>query len=841
MNTRRLLLLGVFAFAFDGCGGGSSGGTFLDASGGTASAKGIAGASGGGGGALNVHSAGVIKIGVSTGPAAPALPQPPTTGTELTNAMIAAGTPIPGNILVSSTLQILGGPDPATITSSTGDIVILGTLIGERSAGTTTKAISISAPAGTIYVRGTLRTRGTAGSPDNPHGGDITLTAQRIVVTGTIDAGGEDEPGGVGGDGGNLLLDTTGAGGTDVLCRGKLLTTVGGAGAQGGKGGNVTLRSAGQLAVFQEIRADGGAANSTGVNPTGGPGGNVAFQGDGGGSVRAAISLAGGDAEGFADGARGGNGGALTADAAVAWNLFGSIVSRGGSATAQALGAGSIVAGKGGDVNIGGVTRVASLTVGTGLMTTAGGRGPGGGGAGGPMLIESWDGDIVVKSTLSSRGGHATETQSLSAAGAGGAITLTTDGAAAGNSVNHSISVSSRIDARGGDGKSLAVLGQTAGNGGKVSFSCGGDLTCTGTVETSGGDADFGGNAGAIEFLMIAANLPPTGRINVTGDLLAEGGSNGQNVGGHANTITLSAVAGVSVSGNLSARGGTYGGQGLYGDGKSVAVTSVSGPINLMGTVTTRAGDNFTSPSPVSGDLTVATSGSITIGATIDVSGARPHRSNSGLTGSPSGNVWVTSSGPGGTITLLNTTVILADGGGVNHNGGNVPGGAGGKMALTTVDGAVILAGTLSAQGGVSPNGTGGFGGQIVVNSDSNGDGTGGSITIVARCEINVSAGIGFQGGSALNNGGAPPADSSGANLAVVLDAAGGLTSSPDGGNEGVIQNLGRIIATGAGVIGRGGDIWFDGKNALGGNLAIADSGTQDRSGPGGWGAFFPN
>src|SRR5689334_19481682 len=87
-------------------------------------------ATAGTGGNVVIGATGLVNLGSgATIPAAPALPSAPGTGTELTNAMI--GTTVVGNILVSSTLQIVGAANPAVITTNSGDVVISGSLIAE--------------------------------------------------------------------------------------------------------------------------------------------------------------------------------------------------------------------------------------------------------------------------------------------------------------------------------------------------------------------------------------------------------------------------------------------------------------------------------------------------------------------------------------------------------------------------------------------------------------------------------------------------------------------------------------------------------------------------------------
>jgi hypothetical protein len=183
---------------------------------------------------------------------------------------------------------------------------------------------------------------------------------------------------------------------------------------------------------------------------------------------------------------------------------------------------------------------------------------------------------------------------------------------------------------------------------------------------------------------------------------------------------------------------------------------------------------------------------------------------------------------------------IRANGGDSNPGSAKNPGAVGGTILFSTVNQPIDLTVKITARGGDSAA-AGGLGGRLVVNSDSNANGTGGAITLEPGSVVDVSGGTGLTGGAARNNGGIAPADSSGTNLAVVLDAAGGLTGSPDGGAEGIVRNLGIIIAKGGSVLGRGGDIWFDGKNAVGGNLGSGDGGMETLTSQAGNGAFFPN
>lgn len=752
--------------------------------------------------------------------------------------MIIAGAPIAGNVLISSTLQIAAaGVNPAAIVTNTGDVVVRGTLIAERSSGSTTNAINISAPSGTIYILGSIQTSGTPGTIDNPNAGNLSLTAKRIVVDGTVDASGEASTTAAGGHGGTVTLDTTGAGGTDILFTGGILKTAGGSGvSQGGSGGNVSLSAANQLAVFAPIMADGGPATVLAATPTGGTGGNVTLVGNGGTNVWTTVSMRGGDANGFVAGAVGGAGGTFAAGSAAPYSLFGSIVTAGGSASAHTAGAASLDGGTAGAVNIGVTTPVSTLQLGLGTYTTNGGSGAIAAGNAGGFDIESSDGNVSITATLKAHGGDL----GVNTGGAGGAVTIKTDQSAAGNTSNHTLSIAGSIDSTGGNG-------DAPGASGTVVLQSGSDLTLNGSIDASGH-----GNyapAASVALQVVAAHLAPTGTISIVGSISAQGADLASGFGpGRGNNITLSGAGGVTMTGTLNTRGGGNGGGGAG----SISIQSVSGDIGLSGSVIARGDAAFSFPPPTPGNLTVSTSGNITNSATIDVSALPTDPGNSNVQGAAGGSVTFTSSGPSGAITLLPATTdamgnIINPGSKISANGANSTpgssnraGGGGGIITLSTLNQAISISGSIQARGGDTPADSGGLGGQVIVNSNSSGAGSGGAITLTSGSTIDVSGGNGFTGGSARNNGGIAPLNSSGANLAVIFDAAGGLTASPDG-SGGAIQNIGRIIALGYSPLGRGGDIWFDGKTLAGAELGPGDGGTLSLSAPGGAGAFFPN
>lgn len=829
MTPLRLGLLVLMACALAGCGKSSSSDKSppdllrIEATGGSADSDSLLG-SGGGGGDLTVRASGTLQFAVGeNGPAAPSLPAAPTTGTELTNAMITAGTPIAGNVLVSSTLQINAGVNPAVITTNTGDVVILGSLIGERSAGTATNGITIQAPAGTIYVLGAIQTSGTAGTPDNPHAGNLSLTAQRIVITGTVDARGEDNSAALGGDGGSVTVDTTGGGGTEVLYAGGAILSSGGLGAgQGGDGGNITLLAGTKLSILSGVAADGGSANAYGVAATGGHAGDLALGAVTGIDIAASVTARGGAGTGRSNGAAGGDGGNLAIDSGGPCRIFGSLITSGGSVSASS--GGPLTGGTAGWIRIGLVTPPTTLDLGRGSCFTNGGFGDQAGGGAGSMDVASLDGDITVGGAVTARGGDGVDS-----GGPGGSVTMTTDDDVLGNSSNHALTASTLIDTRGGSG----TIG---GDGGPVYLQCGADLSFTGAIATSGHAG--GGHGGGISLVVDAANLAPTGALAYSGHLEAEGAGSGVFGLGNGGNVFLGSAGPLTFSAVLSTKGG-----GDAGHAGSVTLQAVSGDIHISGSISAVTHLPYAAP-PTPGDVTVSTAGSIVSEAAINVSGGSPNPGDSNVRGGDGGAVSFMSTGFAGSISLLAGTDIKANGGRSTAGSSNHPGGAGGRILFSTVDQPVSITGVFLARGGAAPAGAsnpGGLGGQVVVNSDSDGDGTGGAITLTAGSVIDVSGATGFDAGAALNNVGVAPANSSGTNLAVVFDAAGGLTASPDGGGEGIIRNLGTILATGGSLVARGGDIWFDGKNGSGANIGPGDHGDLVLDGNGGDGAFFPN
>ena len=102
-----------------------------------------------------------------------------------------------------SSLAVVIAGAVATLAASAGDLFVTGSL---RSAdlGASRQGLVLSAPAGTVYVTGTVDTSGADGA--GQAGGPITINALRVVITGRLlSAGGDSEQ--TGGAGGAITIN----------------------------------------------------------------------------------------------------------------------------------------------------------------------------------------------------------------------------------------------------------------------------------------------------------------------------------------------------------------------------------------------------------------------------------------------------------------------------------------------------------------------------------------------------------------------------------------------------------------------------------------------------------
>ena len=143
---------------------------------------------------IHVVAQGAITLGASV-PAPPARPEPPADAVVLDAAALAADTAVSGSIRVDGTLTVGGDGSVRQITSTAGDIFVSGTLRSGDVAGAS-RGLTLQAPAGTVYVAGTIDTNGTAAGRRRR---DRDLRAARRDHGIALSANGADGPSG--GDG----------------------------------------------------------------------------------------------------------------------------------------------------------------------------------------------------------------------------------------------------------------------------------------------------------------------------------------------------------------------------------------------------------------------------------------------------------------------------------------------------------------------------------------------------------------------------------------------------------------------------------------------------------------
>ncbi len=848
MISRRLPALALSLLAFAGCHEDptvesvlvqpSVEALALFAAGGNASsATGVDG-DGGAGGDFRVTTNGLISLGSPAFvPAVPTIPTAPTTFDSAPSSPLPVSTTAVGSIHLTGLLATAVLPT-ITVLSNNGDIVVDGTL-QSAAVGTGQTNIVLQAPNGTVYVSGTIRTAGTDSASNGQAGGNLTITASRVVLTGSIDTHGVANTtvagvnGGKGGD-----VDVTSSQGPIYVTAGAIVTTGGAAedavstpSMQGGAGGFVHLTSSvtgNSVYVFAPLTTDGGAMKGNGTAPTGGAAGNVVIQGAGEINIVAGLSMAGGAATGTASAAVGGAGGNLTVDGPAVCKLYGSVGIGGGAASAAVTG-GIVTGGAGGDVLLGQTVRLNSVELGSGSYTQAGGTGGlstgTGGGAGGLVVIESFDGDITIGSSISVGGGAASGVGNASG-GAAGSITIRTD-ASGGTLSNHVLSIASLstlLDASGG-----AALGTgTGGTGGAVLLQSGGDLTCGARVLASGGSSvsGTGGNAtpGAVLLQITAAGaLTAVGDLNVTGTIDALGGlvSSG-GTGGNGSNVTIQILEGngsLNSSATINASGSS-GGLGVGGDSGNLLLSALGGDLRLSGVLTVNGSNSPLTPK-AAGNVTIQGNGPLQSSALINAVGGASTDATGLVAGRKGGAILFDGTSALASVTLAAGSSILADGGATIGSSVGTLGGAGGSVTLQTRGRAIELSGSLLVRGGaVTGTGTGGLGGQVIAVSDFLGGGVSGNITLTAGSSIDASGGTGSVLGAAQQNLGGDPgtALTLPISLAVLFDANNG-TAGSGGATPGRITNAGSITATGS----TGGDIYYNGLNSTGGALTPAD------------------
>lgn len=884
MISRRLSALALSLLAFAGCHedptvlsvavAPSVSAMLLSMAGGAASSTPGLDGTGGDGGNFTVRTNGLLSVGSAAFvPSAPSTPTPPTVFAS-TPASPVAGFSTSGSIHLAGVLTTAAVAS-VTIESLNGDIVVSG-LLQSGDAGAAQTNITLQAGNGTVYVTGTVRTAGSDAASNGRAGGNLTINAARVVITGTIDTHGVANTtvaGGNGGKGGDVnVVSTQGpiyfTSGSINTRGGNATDTVATLNVAGGAGGFVHLNSAtatNSVHVFAPITTDGGTVTGNGTTPQGGVGGAIVIRGLGVIDLLTTLSALGGAAHGTATDAVGGTGGSLTVDGAATLRMYGTFLHTGGAADAAVTG-GTVTGGNAGSVLLGTNVTLDSVETGSGSFSLAGGTGQNsggtGGGAGGDVSFVTVDGDITVGASLSVAGGSATGLGNASG-GQGGEIRMLTDSIGAGNLSNHTLSVPSLeilLDASGG-----AALGTgTGGNSGFVLLQSGGDLLCGARINATGG-ASVNGAGGssraitpaiatvdpttAVAIRIAAVNQLPTGTLTVTGTIDAKGAAaSTAGAGGNGAAITFqianAAGPGSLVSTAALSTAGANSPNAAGGNSGNVFITGALGGMQLAGTLTTSGSSSPTAPK-AAGNITVTFGGGLSSSAVISAVGGAATDPAGLVSGEDGGIVRLASAGSFGGVSLLSGGSITVDGGGASATSLLTLGGAGGTIRMETRGQPISMSGSLLARGGaVTGNGTGGVGGLVLAASDFTGAGVAGDITLNSDGSIDASGGGGAVGGAARSTfpGGTAVTDPP-ANLAVVFDANDDLATSGAPAGAGKVLNLGSITVTGgAGVpAGPGGDVFFNGLNSLGAVLTLTDGGAQNRAGGVAPGDFFPN
>ncbi len=489
------------------------------------------------------HDGGAIQIasrgGITVGPSASSVPPPPGSSPVPTNETVLTGA-LAADVTRAETIRVSGdlrldGADPIrTLTSTAGDVIIEGSLRA-ASLGSAAQSIALNAPAGTVFVAGSVDTSGADASRDvGDAGAALTITARQIVVTGRLAATGG--PGAsAGGPGGAIALTATAlvriSGSVDASGGD---SSGGDARAVGGTSGDLRLTAGGDAQVLAKVRLRGGAATSAAVNAEGGAGGTFSADADGALWVAGTVDARGGPAaadETSGAAAMGGAAGTLL----IGMNappgdvqLPVPLTLRGGAGTAAAGNGGTLtLTALGGDLRLGG-----TVDVGGGDSGARPGNGGAVHGRAGPDA-----GGIALMGLLTGRGGAATPGAAAVDGGAGAEIKLevvSLTGA-------FSVEPTGQLIA---DGGGAGGAGRGGGGGGVTLLTRDGDVSMAGQLQTRGGGAlDPGGNGGQggpvniwsdTNFNGVGGNLTiqPSGIIDASGGPGTAAGGSARNNGG---------------------------------------------------------------------------------------------------------------------------------------------------------------------------------------------------------------------------------------------------------------------------------------------------------------------
>lgn len=462
----------------------------------------------------------------------PEIPLAPPGGLVLVEEVLTTDLHAEESIHLMGDMHTGGGDLVRTISSSSGDIVLDGTL---RSAqlGTSRQAITLDAPQGTVFVNGRVDTSGGQARDSGQDGGAITIRARRVVVTGSLIS----------------------AGAASAI-------------GPGGMAGAIAISVTDQVVVVGTLDASGGDREA-GVGPaTGGAAADVSVSANGDVWLVGRVELSGGSAVSRDGDAAGGPGSRLAVDADGAVHLGGVIDARGGSASGNERG--RATGGAAGAVRVGENAPPLGIWVAMALDLT-GGPGPEHGGNGGDLSLTALGGNLHIGTRADLDGAS-----SFVQPGRGGSVVGRagpTDGG---------IFVAGEISASGGAANPTG--GADGGGTGTVKLDV---VTLTGPLHVAptgriildGGRSGNGGLAGSAGDLRL---LTRDGDISIAGHLLARGGEatgdGGRGgLGGHVNVfsdtnydgiggnLTILPEGVIDVSGGPGAIGGSARNDGAFG------------------------------------------------------------------------------------------------------------------------------------------------------------------------------------------------------------------------------------------------------------------------------------
>lgn len=202
------------------------------------------------------------------------------------------------------------------------------------------------------------------------------------------------------------------------------------------------------------------------------------------------------------------------------------------------------------------------------------------GGVAGGIISFSGATGITTSALISTSGSSPSTGGSGATGGAGGSITLTSSGGA--------VTVSAGLTAQGAPGGTSGTA--SGGAGGAISIT-GTSVTIgtAGSIQTQGGTGPGanGGNGGAVSVTSSSSTISISRGITTTGG--NAGSANTGQRGGNAGAVTLTAYTTLSVTGTITATGGSNGGY-YYQCGGSGATVTVRGTSVSTSTITTTAG-----------------------------------------------------------------------------------------------------------------------------------------------------------------------------------------------------------------------------------------------------------